>query len=272
MSEETNDILSRATQAIQESNFGEALALADSMLAVEQSADAFIVRGIALAQMQRPEEATSAFRSAIATTPGSARAYYNLATHQYQQGQHAEARAMAGEASRLEPTHVGARDLIALVDAETARAENAEPPAGGMPYGSASAPNLGSPQQRFEPVYFGQGAVPFVERLGKTWDAIGWLLAAASATTWFLIISEALPYVNRMIENPNNRRAIEAELERNANPIISLLIWGTIVSVFVWALLDLTNRRGNWAWLALFIPCSCVGCLVVPLYLLTSRK
>lgn len=309
MSEQANEFLQQASQALQAGQFEQALDLIDkSIELLPSSSDAHVIRGISLAQLGRSDEATEAFRKGISVNPNNPKAYYNLATHQYQLGQRTEAHAMANEALRLDPGHAAARDLVQRVEQEqeaereAARAQSAppagtgvgpapaaaptgpvEPPPSGIdgPYAAQSPystpPQTPSPYQRpgYEPV--SNHAVPFVENLGSKWVTFGWAIVGVSLAI-FAISLMITPWnaISEAISDPANAQSIMSQIQGGSpiNTLLSFVGYALQLSALTWMILDLMDRRGNWVWLVPFIPCCCCGFhwMILPIYILAGRK
>lgn len=137
--EQVKQFVDQATQSLQGGNFEEALNLVEQAIALdERYSEAYVLKGIALSQLSRPDEATAAFRNAILHGPYNAKAYFNLAVHYYALGQEVQAEEMAREAVRIDPKHGGARELVS-------RIESGRKPQSGVGVGQASNPFPGDP-------------------------------------------------------------------------------------------------------------------------------
>ncbi len=272
MSEQSRSFTQQATQALQDGNFTAALEFADQALALDPNDDdAFVLKGIALAQSNQPDAATQAFRGAISANPQNSKAYYNLATHLYQLNQRAEAMAMAQEALRLEPSHAAARELMTLLEQEQGgSAQRPEGPA-------ATTQQVQSPYVRPGYDQAAPGAVAFVDKMGKTWTTIGWVLSLLSLGLFIWAMSTTVPIMMEAFQNPENAKNLSEKMQASLGPmyyVLSILGWVVRVGSVGWSVMDLVNRRGNYVWLVGLIPCSCCGFewLILPIYLLTGRK
>lgn len=106
-------------QSLQSGQAQQALELIGQAIELnDHDSEAYVLKGIALAQMQRNDEATEAFRNAISCGPSNPKAYFNLAVHQYGLGNKVEAESIAREAVRLDPSHSGAKDLVSRITRE----------------------------------------------------------------------------------------------------------------------------------------------------------
>lgn len=137
--EQVKQFIDQATQSLQGGNFEEALNLVEQAIALdERASEAHVLKGIALSQLSRPDDATAAFRNAIMHGPYNAKAYFNLAVHYYALGQEVQAEEMAREAVRIDPKHGGARELVS-------RIESGRKPQSGVGVGQGSTPYPGDP-------------------------------------------------------------------------------------------------------------------------------
>lgn len=281
----------QATQSLQSGQFGQALELVDQAITLDPTdAEAHVLRGICLAQLSRPQEATAAFRRATEIAPTNPKAFYNLAVHQYMLGQKSEALSAANQALRLDPAHAGARDLASRMQGEIGgpatqqtplqspsprQAEMAPPPGTGFTGAAMSPPSEIAgplPQAPYLRSGYEQSfahSLPFVANMGKLWVAIGWMLSALSllAVVWGFV--ELWPQVQRLFENPDNPPTNFGSVGLN------LLSYGNILAMLIWMILDLVDRKGNFLWLLPQILCgSCcgLGFVTLPVYLLAGRK
>lgn len=268
MSEQSEQFIQQATQALNDGAFGQVIQLTDQALATDpNSADAYILRGIALAQTSQPEAATGSFRQAISLAPQNPKAYYNLATHQYQLGQRVEALAMAREALRVDPRHQGARDLIGLMEQESGQTAWAPPP--------VERPGYATPPQMGRPGYQDRGghSIAFVENMGSTWVVIGWVLAGLAIILTIYSMTTMVGMFQAMFANPNadpNVALQKWQAQQGGLYTISQVVsWINFAAIVAWGALDIADRRGNWVWMVAFVCCNVIG---LPIYLLTGRK
>lgn len=280
MSEQAQEFVQQATQAVQNGQFAQALDLIDQALAINPSmGDAYILRGIALAQSQQPDAATAAFRQAIAINPQNPKAYYNLATHLYQRNQKAEAKAMAEESIRLDPTHSAAKDLVALISQEAAQAA-APPQEQAQPYGSpygAEQPYAPPQSPYYRPGYTQpQHSIAFVENMGSSWPAIAWVIVALGVTSVILMIMIVMPLMELASQPDGFQKMMEqAQAGGTAlNLIYNIMHYGGFLAAMVWLIMDIVDRRGNYLWILPMVLCCCCGAHFIPLtlYLLLGRK
>lgn len=284
MSEQVQQFLQQATQALQDGNTGPALDLIEQAIALDRAnPDAYVLRGIALSQMGNPEAATAAFREALALNPQSAKAHYNFATHQYQLGMRREALVSAEEALRLDPSHASARDLVERVRMELGDVGGMAPP----------PPRQEIPSNPYErdPNYYRAGydtppnvhALAMVERLGPTWVTIGWILAAAMLILSIVQLAQQGGLIIEFFQAIQDND--QAKVERLSNQmgfggmnalslILSLLGMLLQVGGLTWNIMDIADRRGNWLWIIPYILCCCCGLngLGLMLYIGMGRK
>jgi hypothetical protein len=126
--DQAKQFIEQASQSLQSGQVEQALALIEQALALnDRDSEAHILRGICLAQTNRPQEAGDAFKHAIGLSPYNAKAYYNLAVHYYSLGQKHEALNMANEAVGVDPRHSSAKELVARINAEMRAVSQAGP-------------------------------------------------------------------------------------------------------------------------------------------------
>src|SRR5690349_4195057 len=85
--------------------------LRQSILYNGKDAEAYILLGIALAQLKMPADAQNAFIKATKLDPNSVKAHYNLAVQQYTEEQFRAALENARIATELDPRHAGSKEL-----------------------------------------------------------------------------------------------------------------------------------------------------------------
>ena len=296
--EQARGFIEQATQSLQSGQFQQALELIEQAIAIDRNnSEAHILRGIALSQTNQPDLATSAFQQAILISP-NAKAYYNLAVHQYQLGQKQPALDAAREAVRVDPSHSGARELAGRIERElglpqvtTARPDDVLQPessSGEQSAGPGVAQPYGSPYGTQSADYYRQGYVPqegpihslkFVENMGKTWTTLGWAVVGFGAlyfafSLYMIFGTGMMEQIQQAISNPGYR------VQQQSGPlsILSNIMWvAMLIGSTTWMALDLADRRGNWLWLLPYIVCCCLTCSLMPwavvaVYLLAGRK
>lgn len=282
MSSFTDDPIAAASSALQQEDYERVLSLVEEALgAGDARADLLILRGIALAQTGRPEEATLAFREAIRLEPTNAKAFYNLAVHLFHRQERVEALAMAREALRLDPRHESARELVARIEEELRprppERPDPYPPLGEeFPVGSFPYP----PSAPLEPVH----TLSWIERMGAGWTVLGLILAAMNLVALglgayiFLEVFAPLLVPDSNFD-PGNVEEVTKRLETWQRDNLGLTLLsnvlgtGSLLGILVWAILDIVDRRSNWLWLFLVLPCTCcsLGWLALPFYMLVGR-
>ena len=277
MSEQVQQFLQQATQAIQDGNAYQAIALDPA------NADAFVLRGIVLSQSGNPEGATAAFRQAIALNPQSAKAHYNFGTHQYQLGLRREALMSAEEALRLDPAHASARELVERIRMEV----------GGVGAMAPPQPRQEVPTNPYEanPNYYRPGydtppnvhSLAFVERLGSNWVTIGWVLAGLIILLTIIQWAQQGPILIEFFQAMQDND--QAKVQRLSNEMgfggmtalsLILSLAGMVLNVggLTWNIMDIADRRGNWLWIVPYVLCCCCGFqgFGLLLYILMGRK
>ncbi len=280
--EQSQSFIEQATQSIQGGQFSQAIELLDQAIAINpMSADAYLLKGVALAQMSSPDLATESFQKAIGIEPDNAKARFNLAVHFSRIGQKQGALTEAREALRVDPNHAGARDLVTQLEAEmgvaasTPSAPDGAPPiqgATGSTYQSnpyQSGPTASYNREGYAPKVH---TLPFVERMGSTWTTLGWIFTGIALLIFVLSLSKIPVQYNLMQEamkNPNRpptpppTTIFDLILQ-----IFSVLNW---ICSITWIIMDIVDRKRNWLWLVLYCICCC--CAPVQLiYMLAARK
>lgn len=116
--------------------------------------------------------------------------------------------------------------------------------------------------------------IPFVENLGKTWVAVGWILALLSLVG---AIGGIAIFIGAM--NAGMTGSAEATTEWINNQ--TGMLWltriaglGSLFGILVWSIMDIIDRRGNFVWLIPNILCSCCGFgwITMPIYILAGRN
>ncbi len=278
-----SETIRQATDALNAGNFGTALELAQQALREDpRSYDAEVLQGISLSQMGRSGEATDAFRRAIAIDPVNPKALYNFATHLYQTGQKQEAMAYARQALNQDPNHASAQQLINLIQSEQAPPPVA-PAAPGMPYGVQE----GSQQQyadyyRQAPSYHqaADGTIHTIPWVGKNqtiWTITGWILGPLAFVIFLVTLSTMGPLITEMFESVSRGQDPDQFAQQMQGAVpgwVSTLSYAIAAATFAWVITDIIDRRGNFLWLLLLVPCTCCGLqfLALPIYMLAGRR
>lgn len=299
--DQVKQFLEQATQSLQSGQFQQALDLADQAVALQESDEAQLLRGVALSQLNQPDSATEAFRRAISLNAHNPKAYYNLAVHYYALGQKNEALEMAREAVRIDSKHAGARDLVTRIEAESApksevqparvmddgstqeAGANADPMGGPMPGGAPGpqAPYQAPVQGNYaRPGYETSGvhSLQFVANMGKTWDTIAWILIVVMFAIFVLGWVTNFGQIMEVLNNPEAARRMGGFNSFGTMGAFQIIL--SIVGIIfrlvslVWMILELTDRRGNWLWLLPYILCCCCNAEWLPLgiYLMAGRQ
>lgn len=268
--EQARKLIDQAQTAIQAGNPEYATELLrQSITYYGKNADAYVVLGIALAQTKMPGDAENAFKKATQMAPDNVKARYNLAVHQYSQGQMQAALNNARKATEIDVLHKGSQELVSKIEAE-------------LGIGPGELPKTtvaGNPTPAPEPTEIRDGygpffveTIPFIKRLGIAWNLAGWSIAVLSLVLAIFFITTILI--------PNSGRTGSADaiaLAMNADPKMGLMkVLYVIVNlggvVFVGA--DAVNRRGNLLWLLPQIICGFGGFtfLILPVYLIWGQE
>lgn len=280
--EQAKAFIEQATQSIQSGQFSQALELADQAIALTpDDSEAQILRGIALSQTQRPDEASEAFRRAITLSPYNAKAYFNLAVHLYGTGQKIEALEMAREAASIDVKHGGARELATRIESEMHDPSKEQTMAHSDPLPSESggtAPKLTAtaPSSYPRPDYGPVHSVALVEKLGSKWATVGWVLILVSLAIFVGLTTYMVPLFMQA-GSPQNFQ--EAMTQAQANQpawvqMVGLLGWLNRALLLTWMIMDIMDRKSNWLWLVPMVPCCCCGLewLAPAIYMVAARK
>lgn len=275
-----------ATLAVQTGRYSEALPLVDQALALDpNNFEAYVVRGIALSQTNQPDEATSSFLRAIELNPSTPKPFYNLAVHYYGLGRREPALDMARKANAVDPSHEGSRSLSLKIEQELGMAAGPSGPT--RPYsvpgaeGGAEPPIAGAEYFR-EPYREGYDSdpdnvhsIPMVEKFGKNWMLLGWILAALPIVlfglSWIIAPTMAL----------GGPRGPGGQPTLNGLPT---MLWVTlfvrllaVIFSMVWMIMDILDRRHSLIWIIPYIVCCCCGVGVLQgvmqmVYMLVGRR
>ncbi len=266
--EQAAEFIKQAGTSIEGGEFSKALDLLDQALALTpDDPDAHGLRGIALSQIQRPDEATAAFRRAITLSPTNAKAYFNLAVHLYGQGQKVESLEMAKEAARLDLSHAGSRDLAARIESEM-----------GAPAASAPGPPVEGTVAYPRPGYDENAghSVALVEKMGAKWVPLGVVLILISMVVFGVVLAYIVPLMMSGVGNPNF--AEEMQKAQGSQPgylqTVAMIGWLNRALLLTWMIMDILDRRASFFWLLTVVPCCCcllewIGPIV---YILFGRK
>lgn len=289
--EQAKQLLSQATSAIQNGDFNGALGLINQAIDLDSTdAESFVLRGIALAQTGQAAGATESFHEALRLDPGNVKAHYNLAVHYYGSGDKTAALEMARQAIAFDPGHAAAQDLLRRLQAEGFGVESADPTAtppmaGEGPQAFSSAPSAGyyregygGPQDQYvKPAH----SIAMIERMGKTWDIIGWsavfvglvvfggnIAFGPGARMGQDFFNDFGGTMQRLKENPHLYDPTPLGL------VFNLLSYLVIAVTLTYIIMDIVDRRGNWLWIIPFVICCCCGMhwAALGIYLAAGRK
>jgi tetratricopeptide (TPR) repeat protein len=264
--QQARSLIDQAQTAIQAGNPEYAIELLrQSILLSGKDAEAFILLGIALAHTKMPADAENAFKRATQLAPDSVKARYNLAVHQYTQGQVRAALNSARKASELDALHAGSRELATRIEQELGIGEGQEPPTT-----AAGNPNPDEIREGYEPQAV--QTMPFIERMGVYWVAVGWVIALLSLALGATFLSMVLPHMSQFSGNPDALvRTLSKDPKMN---VIQVLYFVVNLGGLAYIAVDTINRRANLLWLLPQAVCGCTGFtfLVVPIYMKFGRN
>ena len=257
--------VNQATDALNNGNPNLALEIVEKVLVqVPNQPDALLMKGIALSQLNRSEDASKLFVEAVQASPNSVKARFNAAVHEYNAGRVGIAQQLVKDALSIDPNHQGSKELLNRL----------------LPTNIESTPAYGStiaPAQL--QVTRENTGVPLVNAMGPFWVALGWglilLTFASFFYTNFLLFTS--PAFSKMLSNPGNFDQINAasvELQKNIPNWLQLIDILSRVVALLWMIIDLNHRRGNYLWILPQLLCGLVGCgwMVTPLYMILGRK
>jgi tetratricopeptide (TPR) repeat protein len=259
--QQARKLIEQAETAIRANNPDYAIELLrQSILYNGKDADGYILLGISLAQTGMPSDAENAFKKATTLAPESVKARFNLAVHQYSQGQVRAALNNARKASSMNPDHAGAKDLVARLEGEMGLEPGQQPK-------TTAAGNL-------TPDVVDEERPPtasLVDRMGAAWTPIGWGIAVCSLAGLLLTLSLMQPYFGQQISPEQMVKLVSAK------PLFALAqitFFGSTILGLAWTGLDAINRHGNLLWLLPQVACGCfgLGWIILPVYIITGRK
>lgn len=266
LQEQARQLIDQAGVAIQAGNPQYATELLrQSILYNGKDAEAFILLGIALAQTGMPADAENAFKKATHLAPDNVKARYNLAVHQYSEGQLRAALNSARKASELDALHAGSQNLITRIEEDLGLEHGEEPK-------TTAAGNPAPPEYRDgyeeQPVQ----TIPTIERLGKIWDVIGWSIGVLSLVLAIWFVSVVMPYFTHAGGSAD--KAIQGLSASSSIVAIRILYFLVNIGGLIFIATDAIHRRGNLLWLLPQAVCGCTGFtfLIMPLYLIFGRN
>ncbi len=261
MAEEGQQRLEKATELLNSGQVAEALEVSRTVLVGDPTnVDAKLIEAIALSRLGNQSDASEAFARATEIDPQSAKAHFNAAIHEYNMGNLDGAKAYAERTLEIDSTHSGAEGLLARMQPQAEATQTKSN------YQRVPAADMEVPYE----------GIAFVQKLGKNWSIIGWVLAVISI---FFFANELsgmlrhLPELNDAVGKQDMHRI--QDLNRAVSPVIyqAIGMMFRFASIF-WVVIDILNRRGSFYWLIGHVPCSCVGLgfITQPLYMLLGRK
>jgi len=246
----------QATEALNAGRFEDALNEVLGVLALEPNhPDAILLQAIALSQLGRAQEASAAFVRAVTLAPGSAKARYNAAVHEYNVGNRDVALQLVNDALTIEPNHSSAKDLQRRIA------------------GDVSYPKLETPST---PTVVPTG-IPFIQKLGSVWIGAGFVLAFCNAASYLgqtAMMNGSKTYQELQTGQIKELGELTAKFSAITQEVPALVPLGMLdlflrVALLVYLVLDLNHRKGNYVWLVPLILTGCCGFswVVLPLYL-----
>lgn len=197
-----------------------------------------MLRGIALGQLGRVDEARGELRRSTMLSPTNPRTFYNLAVQLYDEGDRKEAASMAQEALRLDPSDRAAADLLNKCGTEPGEAPFEVGQTLVAPTRLSVRPGTDDPQ-------------PHVLGLGTPWTRIGYGLLALCVLEDLLLIVHA-PFAHDLKPRPD------------ALSVLGIFLWIFVgIATVFWMFLDIFDRRKRFVWLLPLSICGLVGLPIV---------
>lgn len=279
------DFLDQATQSLQGGRYQQALEFAENALALApDSAEAYLLRGIAQSQLSRPHDAVESLRKAMELDPASPKPPYNLAVHYYGAGEKMEALVAVRRAVELDPAHAAARDLLQRLESELNIAAPPSPMgAGGVtgaepplnPVRIAPVRDAGQWRQGYlAPVH----SIRWIESIDSAWSLIGWLLAGSVLViTIFMCVTVGGDLARLFSDAMSNSNTSTAEPGFMHSALFTSLFYLGLalkLGAIIWMMIELSDRRGPWLWILPFILCCCFGLegVTMAIYLIWGRS
>jgi tetratricopeptide (TPR) repeat protein len=256
----------QATDAVKAGRFQEGLDLSRSgLVSSPNNADLKLLEAISLSYLGIKSEASDAFMEAIRLAPGSSKARYNAAAHEYRCQNMEQAKILAQHALQIEPSHEAAKQLLQAIDPTAAA------PTGS--YGFGTPPVSAYPRGGSEYLDVPNAGIPFITKLGKGWSLIGWLIAATGTALFINGLLMVMPHAKEILavsnsgKGPADMTSLQAKMDQGT--FIQVLGWAMIPINIAYMILDLIHKRGNMLWLLPHVPCSIcgMGWVTLPVYL-----
>lgn len=291
MANEIQQYIDEATKAIDQEKYLEAADFADKALKIEpKNVQALILRAIIYSQLDQPTEANKIFEKAIKLDPNNQKAYYNYAAHLYQITNLNKALKMANVAHELNTDHKATNELLELIHGELPFArpyteqKKVKPP---KTVEKTIVPTI--KKREIQPNQITAYELQFpkwIQRLGKKWISIAWVLTLLSFLNFVVVysfviskFSEAnIPVKNLPVSDVQQKMLVFLKqlIEQNQNFFILTGTIGLLASVvtLAWVTTDIIYRRANLFWFIPFILLFYWGCvwLLLPAYLLTAVR
>jgi len=278
------EFLDQATQSLQGGRYQQALEFADNAISLApENAEAYLLRGIAQSQLNRPHDAVESLRKAMELDPANPKPPYNLAVHYYGAGEKREALTAVEKAIDLDPAHPAARDLLQRLQSELNIVAPAHPaPAGAV---TAAEPPLtpASPMPVQDAGQWRQGylapvhSIRWIENIEGAWDVIGWLLAGILLVISIFLVAtiglDSFRTVGDLTSNSNGA-GMPASWHTPLSTALIYLWLALALESLTWMICELADRRGPWLWMLPFVLCCCCGMqsITMILYLLLGRS
>lgn len=305
------ELREKALERIRAEAFEEALDLADRLAVLEpEGSSAPVLRGIALSQLGRADEAEEAFAESLRREPENHRALYNLAVHHARAGNVDRAAELARRALAADPYHQPTHELIAwareagCAASESTPSRDARAPLEGGDGGPEASDELTPPPaadrdaelwppvvgNRFEPPRPTVPAPPVVGHkttLGPAWQVFGWVLAVLGFVLQIVTYLPMLALAREVAGEDKDASFSEvfARAQTMADRVPEWATFGIMGLIFLafvsfaYVAIDVRERRGSIGWsvaLGLCALASCLcGCgswLALPAYLLFGRR
>lgn len=249
------DLIAQATHCLRKGDVKSTLRYAEMAIAADESkAEGHQLRGIALTKLNRPEEATIAFRRATEVAPYEPKHFFNLAVNLKTRNLEEESNQMAREALRIDPTHIGARGLLGELDPEEAEAAHG-------PW----TERVGHGNQ--------EHVLPFMNGSEKVWTGIGYGFLA-------LGVLLALLMIFHFPAGPTGKAVAKGDLPDiglKSDPLsifTFFLFCVSTVCTFMWMFIDIIDKRTKFTWLVPISICGVLGMNAAPLalYMFLGRR
>ncbi len=223
--------------AIALGNFDAALSQADLAIANQPGSDeAHLLKGVALARLNRGTEALQALATSISLNPNKPNAYVQMAWQLDQLGRRDEAIRQAETALRIDPAnHEASRLLNAWKPMEHSGA-----------YQNPSA------YPREAPSMAG-GTLEFINKMGdRKWMSIFWVVYAGYFLVSVFLVYFYFASLSTLLETANRESAVLPG---------PLMLTGVLsvpfsIGTIIWGVMDIVHKRTSWAWLIVFICCA----------------